>query len=105
MSRRGVFPLFIAIGFGVINGIWAFGPALKEGQSQAHDISKSLFPIAPSKDVNSKTTSHSDLQHEPKHQDDEPSKIWHKTLQSTNDQHDKKLISLKENYVVKSNNK
>ncbi|CCU74967.1 CSEP0310 putative effector protein [Blumeria hordei DH14] len=104
MSRRGVFPLFIAIGFGVINGIWAFGPALKEGQSQAHDISKSIYPSPPSKDFNSKTTSHSDLQHESNHQNDEPSKIRHDTLQSTNDQHDKKMVSPKEDFVVKSNN-
>ncbi|APA11821.1 hypothetical protein SS1G_05325 [Sclerotinia sclerotiorum 1980 UF-70] len=33
MSKvKGVFPLFLATAFGIGNGIWVFGPALKEQQ-------------------------------------------------------------------------
>ncbi|QSZ36547.1 hypothetical protein DSL72_006427 [Monilinia vaccinii-corymbosi] len=33
MSKvKGIFPLFLATAFGVGNGIWVFGPALKEQQ-------------------------------------------------------------------------
>ncbi|KAB8294900.1 hypothetical protein EYC80_006859 [Monilinia laxa] len=33
MSKvKGIFPLFLAAAFGVGNGIWVFGPALKEQQ-------------------------------------------------------------------------
>ncbi|KAL3421901.1 hypothetical protein PVAG01_06057 [Phlyctema vagabunda] len=39
MSRvRGVFPLFLATSFGIINGIWAFGPALKEQQLEKQRV-------------------------------------------------------------------
>ncbi|KAF7954352.1 hypothetical protein EAE96_005476 [Botrytis aclada] len=33
MSKvKGIFPLFLATAFGIGNGIWVFGPALKEQQ-------------------------------------------------------------------------
>ncbi|KAH8599361.1 hypothetical protein B0O99DRAFT_613657 [Bisporella sp. PMI_857] len=38
MSKvRGIFPLFIAASFGIVNGIWVFGPSFKEQQQEKLD--------------------------------------------------------------------
>ncbi|KAF8852688.1 hypothetical protein BDZ45DRAFT_678182 [Acephala macrosclerotiorum] len=43
MSRvRGVFPLFLATTFGIVNGIWVFGPAFKEQQEKEEQVKKEL---------------------------------------------------------------
>ncbi|CZR52786.1 uncharacterized protein PAC_02663 [Phialocephala subalpina] len=43
MSRvRGVFPLFLATTFGIVNGIWVFGPAFKEQQEREEEARKDL---------------------------------------------------------------
>ncbi|RKF57185.1 putative csep0310 effector protein [Golovinomyces cichoracearum] len=37
MSRRGIIPIFIATGIGIINGIWVFKPAFQESQRNTTD--------------------------------------------------------------------
>jgi len=38
MSKvRGIFPLFLVTTLGIVNGIWVFGPALKDQQQQKEE--------------------------------------------------------------------
>ncbi|PMD45382.1 hypothetical protein L207DRAFT_578302 [Hyaloscypha variabilis F] len=61
MSKiRGVFPLFLATTFGIVNGIWVFQPLLAAQQEGKDDLSnlakQALETPQPSEDRNDKTT-------------------------------------------------
>jgi len=46
MSKiRGIFPLFLATTFGVVNGIWVFGPAFKKQQQEKDELTKKALQI------------------------------------------------------------
>ncbi|KAG9233509.1 hypothetical protein BJ875DRAFT_463933 [Amylocarpus encephaloides] len=47
MSRRGIFPLLMATTFGIINGVWVFGPALKEQREAKDVLSESETEVTP----------------------------------------------------------
>ncbi|KUJ13277.1 uncharacterized protein LY89DRAFT_622073 [Mollisia scopiformis] len=43
MSKvRGIFPLFLATTFGIVNGIWVFGPAFREQQENDGQVKTEL---------------------------------------------------------------
>jgi len=47
MSRvRGVFPLFLVTALGIVNGIWVFGPALKEQSQEKQELERKAQELA-----------------------------------------------------------